>query len=197
MNRPHPLLYELQRMIDDLSLIERKSKIPGTNRHENDIEHSMTVAILCWYIHDKYNLDLNLELILKYALTHDFVERYAGDVSTFAPQAERDAKVLREQESLKRMSTELADFSGLVKVMEQYESKPDQESLFVWSVDKIQQLINGELDNWIAYQEGGIVYDQFVKKYDELASKSSPYCREIFEGIVAYSKPRFYDQPKT
>jgi len=77
MNRPHPLLYELQRMIDDLSLIERKSKIPGTNRHENDIEHSMTVAILCWYIHDKYNLDLNLELILKYALTHDFVERYA------------------------------------------------------------------------------------------------------------------------
>ena len=197
MNRPHPLLYELQRMIDDLSLIERKSEIPGTNRHENDIEHSMTVAILCWYIHDKYNLDLNLELILKYALTHDFVERYAGDVSTFAPQAERDAKVLREQESLKRMSTELADFSGLVKVMEQYESKPDQESLFVWSVDKIQQLINGELDNWIAYQEGGIVYDQFVKKYDELASKSSPYCREIFEGIVAYSKPRFYDQPKT
>lgn len=197
MTRPYPLLYDLQHMIDDLSLIERKSKIPGTNRHENDIEHSMTVAILCWYIHDKYNLDLNLELILKYALTHDFVERYAGDVSTFAPQAERDAKVLREQESLKRMSTELADFSGLVKVMEQYESKPDQESLFVWSVDKIQQLINGELDNWIAYQEGGIVYDQFVKKYDELASKSSPYCREIFEGIVAYSKPRFYDQPKS
>lgn len=195
-DRPHSLLYELQRMIDDLSLIERKSKIPGTNRHENDIEHSMTVAILCWYIHDKYNLDLNLELILKYALTHDFVERYAGDVSTFAPQAERDAKVLREQESLKRMSEELAEFSGLVKIMERYESKPDDESLFVWSVDKIQQLINGELDNWIAYQEGGIVYNQFVKKYDELASKSSPYCREIFEGIVAYSKPRFYDQPK-
>lgn len=195
MTRPHPLLYEIQKMIDDLSQIERKSKIPGTNRHENDIEHSMTVAILCWYIHDRHKLDLNLEKILKYALTHDFVERYAGDVSTFASDEERAAKIVREQESLDRMSEELAEFTDLVDVMQQYESKPDDESLFVWSVDKIQQLINGELDNWQAYEEGGIVYDQFAKKHAELAGKSSPYVREIYESIIEYSKPRFYDQP--
>lgn len=183
-------------MIDDLSKIERKSYIPGTNRHENDIEHSLTVAILCWYIHNTYALDLDITKILKYALTHDFVERYAGDVSTFAPAAERAAKVVREQESLQRLVGEFSEFSDLTSTMQQYELKSDEESLFVWSVDKIQQLLNGELTEWKSYAKDGITYKAFVAKYDELAFKSSPYCREIFEGIVAYSKSAYYNRPK-
>jgi len=71
-------------MTVDLSLIERRSYVAGTDRRENDIEHSLTVAMLCWYIHDSLKLELDIAKILKYALTHDFVERYAGDVNTFA-----------------------------------------------------------------------------------------------------------------
>jgi putative hydrolase of HD superfamily len=153
MHTPDPLLFSLQQMIIDISLIERKHYLPHTSRRENDIEHSMTVAILCWYILDKYTLDLDVAKVLKYALTHDFVERYAGDVPTFASVDERNEKVLREQESLNRLSEEFEGFGDMVTSMQRYEAKEDEESLFVWSVDKMQQLIMGDLDNWRSYAE--------------------------------------------
>jgi len=195
MSHPDPLLPELQRLVVDLSLIDRRHYLPGTQRRENDIEHSTSVAVLCWYIHDKYSLDLDIAKILKYALTHDFVERYAGDVSTFASAAERDQKTVQEQASLDRLSEEFHEFDGLVSSMKTYEAKSDEEALFVWSVDKMQHLVMGDLDDWKAYREASITYDQFVAKYTELSSKSSPYSREIFDGLIAYSTTTYYDQP--
>jgi len=196
MNKPDPLLFSIQQMTIDMSLIDRKHYLPHTNRRENDIEHSMTVAILCWYILDRYALDLDVAKVLKYALTHDFVERYAGDVPTFASEAERNEKVIREQESLSRLSEEYKGFSDLVTSIRKYETKEDAEALFVWSVDKIQQLIMGDLDNWRSYAEKPITYDEFTKKYTELLEKSSQYTRVIFEGLLEYSKSTYYDQPK-
>jgi 5'-deoxynucleotidase YfbR-like HD superfamily hydrolase len=196
MNKPHPQLFALQRMINDLSLIERKHYHPEAKRRENDIEHSMAVAILCWYIHDKYALDLDITKILKYALTHDFVERFAGDVPTFASAAERDAKVLHEQESLKRLSEEFHEFDDMVTSMRKYETKEDEEGLFVWSVDKMQQLIMGDLDKWSSYAEAPITYAQFTAKYGELCEKSSKYSLEIFGALLTYSKSTYYDQPQ-
>lgn len=194
MNKPDPLLFSLQQMIIDMSLIDRKHYLPRTSRRENDIEHSTTVAILCWYIIEKYALDLEIAKVFKYALTHDFVERYAGDVPTFASEAERAEKIVREQESLSRLSEEYKGFSDLVATMQKYETKEDEESLFVWSVDKMQQLIMGDLDNWRSYAEKPITYVEFSIKYTELLEKSSKYTREIFEGLLNYSKTTYYDQ---
>lgn len=182
-------------MIIDLSLIDRNHYLAKTNRRENDIEHSMTVAILCWYVHDKYQINLDIAKILKYAITHDFVERYAGDVNTFASVDERNTKVQREQESLDRLSSEFGEFNGMVTAMQGYESKQDEESLFVWTVDKMQQLIMGDMDKWRPYAEIDITYKQFTAKYKELSEKSSMHCREIFEGLIQYSKSTYYDQP--
>lgn len=182
-------------MIIDLSLINRNHYLAKTDRRENDIEHSMTVAVLCWYIHDKHKLDLDIAKILKYAITHDFVERYAGDVNTFASDAERKAKVKREQESLDRLSDEFSEFGDMVTSMQGYEAKEDEEALFVWTVDKMQAMIMGDLDNWRPYAELSITYEQFAMKYQELLEKSSKHCREIFEGLIEYSKSTYYDRP--
>jgi putative hydrolase of HD superfamily len=195
MKEPDPILYSLQQMIIDLSLINRINFLAKVDRHENDIEHSVSVAVLCWYIHDKYKLELDIAKLLKYALTHDFVERYAGDVSTFASQTEREQKVVDEEKSLARLSEEYEGFTDLVATMQSYETKKDEESLFVWSVDKMQQLINGNMDSWRSFKETHITYEQFAAKYNELAARSSKYCREIFEGLVEYSKTTFYEQP--
>ena len=195
MTRPDPILFSLQQLSIDLSLIKRNHNLAKTNQKENDIEHSLTVALLCWYIHDRYNLKLDISKILKYAITHDFVERYAGDVNTFASTDERNAKVLREQESLIRLSDEFSDFQDMAVSMQNYELRQDDESLFVWTVDKMQGLIMGGMDNWRPYAEIGITYDQFVIKYKELSEKSSEYCKEIFEGLIEYSKSTYYDRP--
>lgn len=197
MKHPDPLFSSLQQMMIDLSLINRYHYLAGTDRRENDIEHSMTVALLCWYIHDKNKLDLSLEKILKYAMTHDFVERYAGDVNAYASKSEREAKVIREQSSLTRLSREYEDFPDMVQTMHQYELKQDEESLFVWTVDKMQTLIMGDLDNWRLYQEIEISYEQFSTKNSELLAGASQYCSVVFDSLIKYSQATYYDRPET
>jgi 5'-deoxynucleotidase YfbR-like HD superfamily hydrolase len=195
MPQTDPLFSSIQQMIIDLSLIDRNHYLAKTDKRENDIEHSMAVAVLSWYVHDKYKLDLDISKILKYAITHDFVERYAGDVNTFASDTERNKKVYREQESLNRLSNEFNEFSDMTVSMQNYELKEDEESLFVWTIDKMQQLIMGNMDNWRPYTEINITYDQFITKYQEIFAKSSIYCREIFEGLIKYCKTSYYDRP--
>jgi 5'-deoxynucleotidase YfbR-like HD superfamily hydrolase len=196
MNSIDPTLSELQKLSIDLALIDRHMRLAGTERHENDIEHSLTVALLCWYIHDKHKIDLDIAKILKYAISHDFVERYAGDTNTFASEQARQDKVVREAASLKRLSDELEEFPDLIASMSGYEDKRDDEALFVWTVDKMQQLVMSDLNNWRAFAELSISYDRFTSKWGELVEKSSPYAKEIFAGLVEYSKTQYESRLK-
>ncbi len=197
MQKPDPLLFSVQQMLIDLSLIDRNHNLAKTDRRENDIEHSMTVAVLCWYIISHYDLKLDIAKVLKYAIAHDFVERYAGDVNTFASKEERATKVIREQQSLDKLTIEFKDFPDLITSMTEYELKTDQEASFVWTVDKLQQLVMGDMDDWRPFERLSISYEQFCAKYQELLSKASPHCKEIFESFIEYSKTTYYDQPGT
>ncbi len=194
--RPDPLLFSLQKMVVGLALIDRNHYLAGTERRENDIEHSLSVALLCWFIHDKYKMKLDIGKILKYAIAHDFVELYAGDVNTFADADSRKNKVQVEKEALAKMSDEFNGFGDMMHVMHAYETKGDEEALFVWTVDKMQALIMGDLDNWRPYEEFGIDYAWFVEKYSEQLGKSSVHCKEIFAGLIEYTKSTYYDRPK-
>lgn len=195
MQKPDHTLFELQKMSIDLALINRNHYLAGTDRRENDIEHSFTVALLCWYIHDRYVINLDITKILKYALAHDFVERYAGDVNTYASNQAREQKVKDEAAALARLSTEFSEFPDLVSSMNEYELKQDEESLFVWTVGKMQQLLMGDLDGWRPYHEISITYERFCDKSAEQLKKSSRYARDIFDALIEYSKTTYNNEP--
>ncbi|MGB3023561.1 MAG: HD domain-containing protein [Candidatus Saccharimonadales bacterium] len=193
---PHRHLFDLQKLVINLALIDRNHYLAGTDRRENDVEHSYMVAVLSWFIIEKYSLPLDHATVLKYALSHDIVEVYAGDTNAFASKKERQQKQKNEAASLARLTNELDDFPALIDTMRSYEDRQDDESLFVWTVDKLQALIMGDLDTWRPYEEMIISYDDFCQKYDsEILANSSPYAREIFEGFVEYSKTTYYDKP--
>jgi len=194
--KPSPLLFKLQTLVVDLALIERNHHLAGQERKENDIEHSFTVAMLSWSICDRYSLPLDLAKVLKYALTHDFVERYAGDVNAFATKEERAEKVIREKAALQRLSEEFKDFGDLIASMEAYETKSDEEALFVWTVDKMQAYIMGDLDNWRPYKKLDLSWKRFIEKHAEQLAVCSPYCKEIFSELLAYCRTTYYDQPE-
>lgn len=186
----------LQKMVIDLSLINRSHYLAKTDRHENDIEHSMAVAVLCWYIYEKLQPNLDLAKILKYAMCHDFVEQYAGDVNTFAGADARQAKVANEAAALKRIEQEHKEFPDLAKTIAEYELRSDEESKFVWTVDKMQALIMGDMDAWRPYAEIGIPYQTFIEEHDDLLARSSQYCKEIYRELIAYCHTTYYDRPK-
>ncbi len=194
---PHRHLFDLQQLVINLASIDRKHYLAGTDRRENDVEHSYMVALLSWFIIEKYSLPLDHATVLKYALVHDIVEVYAGDVNSYATKAARRQKQKDEAASLMRLTKELDDFSALTDTIRSYEERSDDEVLFVWTVDKLQALIMGDLDVWRAYNEASISYEDFCRKNtSEILAKASPYAREIYEAFVEYSKTPYYDKPR-
>lgn len=196
MKQPDPLLFSLQEMIIKFSLINRNHYLAGTKKKENDTEHSFSVALLCWFIHNRYNIDLDIGKILQYALAHDLVEVYAGDVNTFASESDRQKKMENEKVALTRVAKEFGDFSDMVEVMQKYEEKADEESIFVWTVDKMQALIMGDLDDWRPYKELSIDYDWFVEKHTQQLTNCSSYAKDIYSDLLKYCKSTYYDQPR-
>lgn len=197
MKRPDETMFTLQYLISGLSKVERNHHILGSDRSENDVKHSYTVAMLCWYLYDKLNLKLDLSKVLKYALIHDFVEVYAGDVNTFASKADRQKKIETEAIALKKLVKDLEKFPDMANKLEAYENKTDEEAEFVWIVDKIQSLILGDLDDWRPYKKKNISYGSFVEKHNEHLKNSTLNCQQIFKELFDYSKTTYYDRPKS
>jgi 5'-deoxynucleotidase YfbR-like HD superfamily hydrolase len=184
-------LTDIQKLTGDLAGIERRHYKVTTDIHENVAEHSLTVTLLAWYLHQRVESQTSLDLVIKYALAHDFVEVLAGDVSTFATQAERMQKELSEQEALSQLGLQFKYFPDLVKVMQAYQDANDQEALFVWTADKLQAIVLGRMDKWRPYRELGISRGQFEAKMDELIAKASPELRNIFIDIVEWCKETY------
>ena len=106
-------LKQIQQLVIDITKIERNHYMPGTNRRENVVEHSFSLAMLCWRIFEIVKPPLDIAKILKYALVHDFMERgMANDVNTYATETERQMKKELEAQELKKLSLEGGFFIG-------------------------------------------------------------------------------------
>ncbi len=177
--------------------VERNHSVPGIERHENVVEHSFSLAMLCWKIYETVKPPLNLEKILKYALIHDFSERgLKSDVNTYAGKEEKNLKKERESLELDKIGNEFRDFKDFTETLNSYEEL-NEEALFVWSVDKMQGIIMGDIDNWRPYKSFGVTYEQFCKKDEEFIAKSSVYVKEIFQEVFEDACKTYYDNPNS
>lgn len=140
-------------------------------------------------------MPLDFSKIIKYALIHDFVEVYAGDVNTFASDSDRAKKRENEAVALARLEGDIIDFGDMIQHLVAYEEKSDEEARFVWTVDKIQSLVLADLDSWRPYKKIGITYDRFMQKHQEQLEGCSVYCRDMFSDILAYCMTTYYDNP--
>ena len=187
---------KIQRLTIDIAHVQRHHYILGTDRHENVAEHSFSVAVLCLYIFDIVKPPLDLNKILKYALLHDFTERgLKVDFSAFDNKKNRKKKVVVESEEMEKINKEFADFTTLLQTLKSYDEREDEESLFVWSIDKMQPIILGYMDDWRPYSEDNISFASFCEKYDMVYEKCSPYVKDIFKEVYEKSKKTYYDKP--
>lgn len=189
-------LEKIEKLVLDIIKVERNHLIPGTEFHENVAEHSFSVAMLCWKLFDVVHPPLDIVKVFKYALAHDFLERgQKRDVNTYAPEEERNSKKTYEAEEIRKIGNEFNDFDNMVLTIKDYEKNYDEESLFVWSADKMQAIILGKIDNWRPYSVYGISYEEFCKKGEEFLFKCSPYLKDIFALVLERGRQTYYDQP--
>jgi putative hydrolase of HD superfamily len=153
--------------------VKRQMRVRFEDRLENDAEHSYQLAMTAFYIIDTNKLDLDLGLVLKYALIHDLVEVYAGDTNTFTKdQSLVDNKQDRELDARKKIAEEFSEFEMLISLIEKYESKEDQESNFIYALDKIITILTNYLDEGRNWKLDGISLKDLIENKQHKVSKN-------------------------
>ena len=147
-------ILQFTKLLNKFQSVDRVIYIPGTNKLENDVEHSYQLAMIAWYLSSNNFPNFDRDLVLKYALIHDLVEAYAGDTFIYSEnQAEHASKHKREEDARLRILKEFPLFEDLNKTIKDYENKIDKESNFIYVLDKIQPVIQLYLDGGKMWKE--------------------------------------------
>lgn len=145
----------------DLEKVERIMFRPD-NRAENDVEHSYQVAMMAWFLSEQFNLSLSKEKLLKYGLAHDLVEVYAGDTPAFLKNHtnSHETKKEREAQALLKIKNDFGYFDDLIKSIESYEEMEDDESVFIYELDKIIPALNAYLDDGFGWNKFNLTLEE-------------------------------------
>lgn len=167
--------------------VRRAVYATSEERFENDAEHSFQLAFIAWYLIDKEGLSINREKVLMYALCHDIVEVYAGDTFFTRTAEEEQRKTDIEKEALEKLLTEYPDFPTLTGMLIAYEEKQDNESRFVYALDKLLPILNITLDEGRSWHLNNIDFERlYGGKYKKIAH--DPIVQEYFVLIIEVLK---------
>lgn len=181
-------LQEFSKLITAFGKVERVYYVPGTERKENDHEHSYMLAMVAWYLVCANKLRFNQEKIFKYALAHDIVEVYAGDVWVFSTDKEQiDGKGKRELEAAERLREEFKEFDEMYEYMVGYMKREDDESKFVYALDKVLPLLLIEADGGRSWKEKGVKLEMLINNKSPKVAVSSEI-EEYFNELIALLK---------
>lgn len=184
MKKPdlNKLLYFID-FLHKFQKVQRQILIRSEDRQENDLEHSGQLAIFGWYVIDSLQLELDSNLVLKYCLAHDIVETYAGDVFFYDTKNRKD-KNEKEEKARLRIKSEFPEFADMHDAIEDYEHLVNDESKFVYALDKIVPILNIYLDNGRSWKMDKVNL-KMLKDYKQEKVKTDKIVNDYFEQIIA------------
>lgn len=158
---------------------------------ETDTTHTVMLATLACAIASSYAKDLELGKVAQYAIIHDLVEAYAGDVSTLGGISDdaQKAKEEREHQALLRIKNEFDTvFPWIGSTIESYEDLKDPEARFVKTLDKLLPKITHRLNNGKAIEKHGMSKEELYAFREAQMSKlrsSYGYDQELILKIMS------------
>lgn len=190
----HKLL-SFAKLLGELQTVERVIRVRGSERFENDQEHSYSLAMLAWYIVETDKLPFDQAKVLRYALAHDLVEVYAGDTYLYSEDKELLAsKPQRERLAAERLCTEFAEVPKMHAAIRGYVTKEDAESRFVYALDKIEPMLKVYLDGGRTWHEKGISLDMLSRSKEDkvaLSPEIKPYYDELMS-LLSKNEPMLF-----
>lgn len=190
-------ILEFQKLLKKFNQVYRDCNSIHNSAHvDNDVEHSYRVAMLCWMIADEYSLKLNTDKVIKYALVHDLVEIYAGDVSIYKNHANAQKnKDLKEHKSLLRLKKEFPKLKSFWKIIDAYEKRKDEESKFVYLIEKLEPILLVILSERDHFKKRKVTIEKFTemkqRKIKDIDSFAQIFNKEIFEYLGKNKKKLF------
>lgn len=166
--------------------VVRIARTPNNSRMENDAEHVCQIAQVAWFLIDQENLKLNKEKVFIYALAHDLVEVYAGDIPMFDKRGLK-TKHDREKKALERIKKRFPKFKNLSKVIEQYERRGDKESKFIYALDKLIPPIQCYLEDGKIWHENDIAFGYLSENKSskiKVSKEMDKYWQELLKELT-------------
>lgn len=175
--------------IDKLKQIFRQNVVIGTNRNENDAEHSWHMAVMAIFL-SEYVADKGIDLlrVIKMALIHDLVEIDAGDTFCYDDKGYED-KEEREQKAANRLFNVLPEDQAeeLLGLWREFEELKTPEAKFAGCLDRIQPLLLNYNTKGHTWKKPGVTSEKVLKR-NKLLEENAPelweYAREIIEKSV-------------
>lgn len=172
-------------LLEEMKKIERMTRVLGTNRRENDAEHSWHVAIMSLILRKYSKEEIDIDHVIKMILVHDLVEIYAGDTFAYDTQANID-KRQREEEAMIRLQSQVSQpFSDMLGMLwQEFEKMQTKEAKYANAMDRLQPImLNLAHDNGGTWASHSVTYDQVLKRIEPIAYVNDDIYNFILEKI--------------
>lgn len=152
--------------LDKLKSILRKARVLGTDRYENDAEHSWHLAIMAIVLAEHANVPgLDLSRVIKMLLVHDIVEIDAGDTFAYDEKGHED-KLEREQKAANRLFGLLPDDQRdeLMALWHEFEAHETAEARFALALDRLHPMLLNFHNEGRSWRENAITHDRVLAR---------------------------------
>lgn len=155
--------------IDKVKYIQRKTCLFNSNRHENDAEHSWTLALLVLVLAKHANEDIDVLKVLKMVLLHDIVEIDAGDTFLFDTKKEHD-NTKEERKAAQRIFGMLPKDQAeeFMAVWEEFETGDTPESRFARAIDNLEPMLQNASNHGGTWAEFDVSYERVFARKEKI-----------------------------
>lgn len=175
--------------IDKAKQIFRQNVVIGTERNENDAEHSWHLAVMAMLLSEyAEEKDMDILKVMKMALIHDLVEIDAGDTFAYDEKGYED-KDEREQAAAKRLFNILPKDQAeeFMNLWREFEDLKTPEARFAACLDRLQPLLLNYNTNGHTWKKPGVTSEKVLKRNKPL-EKTTPllwdYAKEVIDDSV-------------
>ena len=173
---PESLLQQVEfiKEIDKLKYIQRKTRLFGSNRHENDAEHSWHLAMMAIVLSGHANKSVDILKVIKMLLIHDIVEIDAGDTFIY-DSAKSHTNTEEELAAAKRIFGLLPaeQANELIGLWQEFEAGETEESKFARSIDRFEPLLQNVSNRGGTWVEYNVPYQKVYDKKVVIKNGSS------------------------
>lgn len=178
-------ILDLQKLLVALAGVDRRVYMPPkAETPESDVEHSFSLAMLCWFLAPQFP-QLNTSKLLQLCLTHDIVEAYCGDTFSFDSQAVVDQQE-RERDAFAVLKKDWQDFPALIESVAEYEGRETPEAKFVVAVDRFHPILMDYLSEGRSWHKLDITFEKLmaIKDKDLATSEIGEYYDQLKEILL-------------
>jgi putative hydrolase of HD superfamily len=164
---------EFIKEIDKVKLIQRKTKLLGSDRHENDAEHSWHLAMMALILLEYSNEKIDLLKVLKMVLIHDIVEIDSGDIFLFDTVKNHDNpddELIAARRIFGLLPAEQA--TELMEIWQEFEAGETNEAKFAKAIDRFEPILQNHSNNGGSWAEFKVEFEKVHQRLKSLSDGS-------------------------